>query len=107
MRHDDGSAPMISPMPRITLYSFWRSSSAHRVRIALGLKRLDYEYASVNLAEGEHRGEAHQARSPTGYVPCLVLDGAPYVESVAIIELLEERFPTPPLYPADALGRAR
>jgi len=94
-------------MPRPTLFGYWRSSSSHRVRIALHLKGVDYESVSVNILDGEQRTEAHRARSPTGYVPCLVLDGATYVESVAIIELLEERFPTPNLFPADAGGRAR
>ncbi|HEX4445609.1 MAG TPA: maleylacetoacetate isomerase [Polyangiaceae bacterium] len=93
---------------RLTLYSWWRSSCSHRVRIALALKELEYEYVSVRIpaAEGP-AGEAHRARSPTGYVPCLVVDDVAYVESVAIIELLEERFPRPPLYPGDAHARAR
>jgi maleylpyruvate isomerase len=97
----------MEPMPRITLFGYWRSSSSHRVRIALNLKGLEYEYVAVDLREGEQLGEAHRARSPTGYVPCMVLDGTLYVETVAIIELLEERFPAPRLYPADAHGRAR
>lgn len=94
-------------MPELTLYNYWRSSSSHRVRIALGLKGLDYRYVAVNLLTDEQSSEAHKSRSPTGYVPCLVIDGVSYVESVAIIELLDERFPTPPLYPRDAHGRAR
>jgi len=94
-------------MPRVTLFNYWRSSSSHRVRIVLNLKGLDYEYVAVNLLEGEQQGEAHRARSPTGRVPCMVLDGVSYVESVAIIELLDERFPAPRLYPGDAHGRAR
>ncbi len=94
-------------MPQVTLFGYWRSSSSHRVRIALNLKGLEYEYVPVDLQEGQQLGEAHRGRSPTGYVPCLVLDGSPYVESVAIIELLEERFPAPRLYPGDADGRAR
>jgi maleylacetoacetate isomerase len=94
-------------MPRLTLYNFWRSSSSQRVRIALALKGLDYEYVSVNLVDGEQSSDLHRARSPTGYVPCLAVDGVPYAESVAIIELLEERFPEVPLYPGDAHGRAR
>jgi maleylacetoacetate isomerase len=94
-------------MPRLTLYNFWRSSSSQRVRIALALKGLDYEYVSVNLVDGEQSSDMHRARSPTGYVPCLVVDGVPYAESVAIIELLEERFPAVALYPGDAHGRAR
>jgi maleylacetoacetate isomerase len=94
-------------MPRLTLHNFWRSSSSQRVRIALALKGLEYEYVSVNLVDGEQSGDAHRARSPTGYVPCLVVDGVPYSESVAIIELLDERFPKVLLYPEDAHRRAR
>jgi maleylacetoacetate isomerase len=94
-------------MPELVLYNYWRSSSSHRVRIALALKGLPYRYVPVNLLEDEQNGEAHKARSPTGFVPCLAIDGVPYVESVAILELLEERFPTPPLYPRDSHGRAR
>ncbi|HEY8040728.1 MAG TPA: maleylacetoacetate isomerase [Polyangiaceae bacterium] len=94
-------------MPDLVLYNYWRSSSSHRVRIALELKGLPYRYSVVNILADEHQSEAHKARSPTGYVPCLEIDGVSYVESVAIIELLEELFPTPPLYPADPRGRAR
>jgi maleylacetoacetate isomerase len=94
-------------MPRLTLYNYWRSSSSHRVRIALAYKGLEYAYVPVNLAAGEQSGSAHATRSPTGYVPCLAVDGVTYVESVAILELLEELSPRPPLYPSDAHGRAR
>ena len=94
-------------MPELTLYNYWRSSSSHRVRIALALKGLDYRYVAVNLLTDEQSSEQHKARSPTGYVPCLVVDGVAYVESVAILELLDERFPSPRLYPEDAHGRAR
>jgi maleylpyruvate isomerase len=94
-------------MPELTLYSYWRSSSSHRVRIALGLKGLAYRYVAVNLLGEEQSSDVHVARSPTGYVPCLVIDGTPYIESVAIVELLEERFPSPPLYPSDSHARAR
>jgi maleylacetoacetate isomerase len=94
-------------VPELVLYNYWRSSSSHRVRIALALKALAYTYVSVDLARGEQTGEANSARSPTGYVPCLSVDGIGYVESVAIVELLDERFPAPPLYPRDAHHRAR
>jgi maleylpyruvate isomerase len=93
--------------PEIVLYNYWRSSSSHRVRIALALKGIDYRYAAVNLLADEQSSDEHRTRSPTGYVPCLVLDGTPYVESVAIVELLDERFPSPPLYPRDSHARAR
>jgi maleylacetoacetate isomerase len=95
------------PMPELTLYNYWRSSSSHRVRIALALKGLPYRYSVVNLLKEEHTSAEHKARSPTGFVPCLAIDGVAYVESIAILELLEERFPSPPLYPKDAHGRAR
>ena len=98
---------MIARMPRLVLHNFWRSSSSQRVRIALGLKGLDYDYVSVNLTDGEQSSDAHRARSPTAYVPCLVVDDVTYVESVAIIEFLDERFPAQPLYPKDPHGRAR
>lgn len=94
-------------MPELVLYNYWRSSSSHRVRIALALKGLAYRYEVVNILADEHASEAHKARSPTGFVPCLAIDGVEYVESVAIVELLEERFPSPPLYPKDAHARAR
>jgi maleylacetoacetate isomerase len=94
-------------MPELVLYNYWRSSSSHRVRIALALKGLAYRYVAVNLLAEEQSAPAHKARSPTGYVPCLVVDGVAYVESVAIVELLDERFPTPSLYPKDAHARAR
>jgi maleylacetoacetate isomerase len=94
-------------MPSMTLYNWWRSSCSHRVRIALAVKGVDYEYVVVRLPDHEQSSDVHRARSPTGYVPCLVVDGVPYVESVAIIELLEELFPAPPLFPKDAHGRAR
>jgi maleylacetoacetate isomerase len=94
-------------MAQLTLYNYWRSSSSHRVRIALALKDLEYRYSVVNILADEHTSGTHRARSPTGYVPCLEVDGVPYVESVAIVELLEELFPSPALYPTDSRGRAR
>lgn len=93
-------------MPDLVLYNYWRSSSSHRVRIALELKGLAYRYVAVNLLTDENWSEAHRARSPTGYVPCLVVDGAPFVESVAILELLDDLVLTPRLYPEDARERA-
>jgi maleylpyruvate isomerase len=94
-------------MSELTLYSYWRSSSSHRVRIALALKGLDYRYVPVNLLAEEQTSPEHLARSPMGHVPCLVIDGVAYVESVAIVELLDERFPAPKLYPETPHARAR
>jgi maleylacetoacetate isomerase len=92
--------------PSLVLHGYWRSSSAYRVRIALELKGLRYRSEHVNLLAGEQRGDAHRARNPSGYVPALEVDGAVLVESVAIVEWLEEAFPTPPLLPRALLDRA-
>jgi maleylpyruvate isomerase len=96
---------------RLRLYAYWRSSSSWRVRIGLGLKGLAHEIVPVNLLAGEQFGEAHLARNPTAQVPVLeVEDGGEthrLVQSIAILEWLEERFPSPPLLPADPWGRAR
>ncbi|MGH7294481.1 MAG: maleylacetoacetate isomerase, partial [Polyangiaceae bacterium] len=94
-------------MPQLTLYNYWRSSSSHRVRIALALKGLEYRYEIVNILEDEHAKPEHRARSPMGFVPCLAIDGVPYVESVAIVELLDELFPSPRLLPESPHARAR
>ncbi|HEY6078341.1 MAG TPA: maleylacetoacetate isomerase [Polyangiaceae bacterium] len=93
------------------LWSYWRSSSAYRVRIALGLKGLSYEYVAVQLRAG---GEQHQGAfagiNPMRQVPALEVgeagQAAVLVQSMAIIEYLDERFPEPPLLPGSALDRA-
>lgn len=91
----------------LALHTYWRSSSAYRVRIALQFKGLAYEARYVNLLEGEQRKDAFVAESPMGYVPLLVVDGRKYVESVAIIELLEDLYPERPLLPRTPEDRAR
>lgn len=95
----------------LRLWGYWRSSSAWRVRIALALKGLPYEYAALNLVDQEQFREAHRARNPMGQVPVLeAIEGERtlrLVQSMAIIEWLEERFPDPPLLPPDLDGRAR
>jgi maleylpyruvate isomerase len=95
----------------LTLHSYWRSSSAWRVRIGLELKGLPYAYRPVDLLSGAQHEPAHRARSPFGHVPVLEVeeDGrtARLLQSMAILHWLEERFPAPPLLPADPLGRAR
>jgi maleylacetoacetate isomerase len=94
-------------MADIVLYNYWRSSSSYRVRFALAYKGLAYRYVAVNLIEKEQRDTTHVQRSPTGYVPCLEIDGRTVAESVAIIELIDELFPEPPLMPRDPWHRAR
>lgn len=94
------------------LHGYWRSSSTHRVRIGLGLKGLTWEPALVNLLAGEQDRPEHQARSPMRHVPVLEVVEAGrvtlrLVQSVAILEWLEERHPAPPLLPRDPDGRAR
>ncbi len=95
----------------LRLYTFWRSSSSWRVRIGLALKGLGHELRPVNLAAGEQFEEAHRSRSPLFHVPVLEVeeDGRTLrlVQSMAILEWLDERFPDPPLLPADVDGRAR
>lgn len=89
------------------LYGYWRSSATYRVRIALELKGLDFEYIAVNLLKGEQLSRAHLARNPQGLVPAFETEeGAILTQSTAIIEYLEERFPETPLLPAEAEARA-
>jgi maleylacetoacetate isomerase/maleylpyruvate isomerase len=94
------------------LYSYFRSSASFRVRIALALKKLDFEYAAVQLVKNEQLQPAFRAIAASQLVPALVVDDpahgeATLTQSLAIIEYLDETFPEPPLLPADALGRAR
>ena len=91
----------------IRLHGYYRSSTSYRLRIALELKGLDYEYVPVNLLTSEQKGAAFTARNPFGSVPLLEVDGKDRVQSMAIIEWLEETRPEPALLPADADGRAR
>ncbi len=89
------------------LYNYFRSSASYRVRIALALKGLDYDYAPVHLVRNEHLDPAYAALSDAKLVP-LLQDGDHLVsQSLAIVEYLEETHPEPPLLPADAAGRAR
>ena len=89
------------------LYNYFRSSASFRVRIALALKGLDYDYLPVHLVKREHLDDAYTAVSASRLVPTLQDGDALLSQSLAIIEYLVETHPQPPLLPADALGRAR
>ena len=89
------------------LYNYFRSSASYRVRIALALKGLDYDYEAVHLAKGQQLQESFAAVSASRLVPMLVDGGARVTQSLAILEYLDELHPEPPLLPKDALGRAR
>lgn len=90
----------------ITLYDYWRSSAAYRVRIALTLLGLPYSAISVNLLDGTHRAPENLVRNPQGLVPTLEIDGHTLTQSVAILEYLDETRKSGFL-PKDAAGRAR
>lgn len=94
------------------LYGYWRSSSAWRVRLALHLKQIPFEHVAVDIVQTtEHEGDAFRAMNPLAQVPVLELEHAGQTvhlsQSVAIIELLDDLFPEPRLYPPDPFARAR
>ena len=89
----------------IRLHGYYRSSTSYRLRIALELKGLDYEYVPVNLLESEQKGAAFTSRNPFGSVPLLEVDGKDYVQSMAQLEWLDEAYPDAPLLPGDAGDR--
>ena len=90
------------------LHNYFRSSASFRVRIALQVKGLAYDYLPVHLVKGEHQAADYASRMGDALVPALVTDdGAVLAQSMAIIEYLEETHPTPALLPPDALARAR
>ena len=89
------------------LYTYFRSSAAFRVRIALNLKGVSYESVPVDLRPAAHRQPDYLARNPQGLIPALEDGGAVIGQSLAIIEYLEETHPRPPLLPRSPLDRAR
>lgn len=90
----------------ITLYDYWRSSAAYRLRITLNLLGLDYDQIPVDLVKGEHKSAENIARNPQGLVPTLEIDHHSFTQSLAIIEYLNETRQAK-LLPGSALGRAR
>jgi maleylacetoacetate isomerase len=91
----------------VKLFTYFRSSAAYRVRIALNLKGIACESVAVNLRPGAHRQPDYLALNPQGLIPALEDGGAVIGQSLAIIEYLEETHPQPPLLPRPALDRAR
>lgn len=83
------------------LYGYYRSSTSYRLRIALALKGLAYEYVPVNLLEAEQRAEAFVSRNPFAGVPMLEANGRDRAQSMAMLEWLDEAYPDRPLLPAD------
>jgi maleylacetoacetate isomerase len=90
------------------LYSYFRSSASYRVRIALALKGLSYQTIAIHLVKNEHKQEPFLSINPQTRVPALATDeGDVLIQSLAIIDWLDETHPQPPLLPADPLARAR
>ena len=89
------------------LHSYFRSSASFRVRIALELKGIAYQYVPVHLPRGDHKKPDYAALAPEGLVPMLEVNGRKLSQSMAIIEYLDETHPEPALLPPDAEGRAR
>jgi maleylpyruvate isomerase len=89
------------------LYGYFRSSAAFRVRIALNLKGLAYDNAFIHLRRNDQSRPDYLAVNPQALVPTLELDGERLIQSLPIIEYLDETHPLPALLPADAAGRAR
>lgn len=88
------------------LYTYYRSTAAYRVRIALNLKGVPYEAISMHLRKGAHKAPEYLALNPQGLIPALDDDGVVVSQSLAIIEYLEEKYPTPPLLPPAPAERA-
>ncbi len=95
--------------PDLVLYSYWRSSAAYRVRIALNLKGLPYEIRPVHLVNngGEQHSPDYKALNPQELLPSLVDQGQVFTQSMAIVEYLDETYPGQPLLPKEPAGRAR
>jgi maleylacetoacetate isomerase len=96
--------------PRFELFSYWRTSATYRVRVALNLKGVTAAEHNVDLDKGEQRGADFLRINPMGAIPAMIDregDAPPLTQSTAILEFLDETFPSPPLLPSDPHGRAR
>ncbi len=94
-------------MTDFALHNYFRSSTSVRVRAALNLKGLSYDYIPLSLLKGEQASAEHLALNPSGLVPTLVTPDGPLPQSMAILEWLDEAYPEPPLMPQGAWARAR
>lgn len=95
-------------MSGIVLHNYFRSSTSYRVRIALNMKGLAYDYVAHHLRHGEQRSAGYLAVNPQGLVPAMIwTDGTMIAQSLAIMEFLDETVPEPPLLPGTAHDRAR
>lgn len=102
----------MTQQPRFELFSFWRTSATYRIRVAMNLKGVPRLERNVDIDAGEQRGEAFLKINPMGAIPALIdreagRDAQPLTQSLAILEFLDETYPSPALLPADAHGRAR
>ena len=93
-------------MNRPLLHDYYRSSASYRVRIALNLKGIAYDSHPVSLIDGAQKSEAYRALNPQGFVPMLEIDGQRLTQSLAIMVYLDQRYPDPPLVPADPASGA-
>lgn len=93
-------------MTEVKFYEYWRSSAAYRVRLALKIKNVPYTSVAVHLAKGEQHADDYRAKNPMTAVPMLEFGNMRLTQSLAIIEYLEEIFPSPSLMPVDAEQRA-
>lgn len=90
----------------IVLHDYWRSSASYRVRICLNLKQVEYETVPVNLLHGAQASSENRAINPQGFVPTLVVDGRPLVQSLAIVDFLDASFKEPPMVSGDPFVRS-
>jgi maleylpyruvate isomerase len=89
-----------------TLHGYWRSTASYRVRIALNLKGVAHDQQTHDLRQGEHRADAYLRLNAQGLVPALEIDGTVLTQSLAILEWLDEAYPSPPLLPSTPDARA-